>query len=264
MSLAKRVMNLVGMIGRLTGRVERLERAIGAADFRIRAVSSSALVNRAGNAQDAAPGAPQNGSPGYFWAKVGDQTVETGLYSAKLQLPNGFGVWIDDPRYSGNIIVCMPDLKSLETGALVPVRWEGMGQDGRHWWTVLAPSSGGVSMYRVKTVYDDYLKCRSWDGTTEGSTDVYVAKPWELRKSSFHNLTIDGVTYVSTGTQSRTATKAPWIEQQIIFPSYRSPSGDFKGEQIAALSCSTGVKTSGNVPINLLDISTRMWAEALP
>lgn len=43
---------------------------------------------------------------------------------------------------------------------------------------------GGASgPYRVKQVMGDYLVCVSWDGTTEGTDDVYIAKEWKHRNS---------------------------------------------------------------------------------
>ena len=33
----------------------------------------------------------------------------------------------------------------------------------------------------MKAVYSTYLVCRTWDGTADGSVDVYVAKPPHLR-----------------------------------------------------------------------------------
>ena len=38
-----------------------------------------------------------------------------------------------------------------------------------------------ATRYRVKGVYSTYLVCRTWDGTAEGGSDVYVAKPPHLR-----------------------------------------------------------------------------------
>jgi hypothetical protein len=35
--------------------------------------------------------------------------------------------------------------------------------------------------YKVKSEQDDYLTCRTWDGTIEGDTDIAVAKPPSLR-----------------------------------------------------------------------------------
>lgn len=44
-------------------------------------------------------------------------------------------------------------------------------------------ASSGPQAYRFKSMQDDYLVCRTWDGTTEGATDVNVAKPTLLRFS---------------------------------------------------------------------------------
>src|SRR5437879_6354462 len=45
------------------------------------------------------------------------------------------------------------------------------------------PSKGAikVGLYRWKSMTNDYHVCRSFDGTTEGATDVKVAKPDTLR-----------------------------------------------------------------------------------
>jgi len=43
---------------------------------------------------------------------------------------------------------------------------------------------GGMTQrFRVKSCGDDHLVCRTWDGTTEGGTDVKVAKAYKLRHS---------------------------------------------------------------------------------
>jgi hypothetical protein len=52
-------------------------------------------------------------------------------------------------------------------------------------------------MYRLKSVQADYLVCRTWDGTTEGDTDVYIAKEPKLRHS-ITSETIAGTTYYYT------------------------------------------------------------------
>lgn len=44
--------------------------------------------------------------------------------------------------------------------------------------------------YRVKQVLDDYLRCREFDGTTEGSSDILIAKPFNLRKTGWDGVTV--------------------------------------------------------------------------
>lgn len=49
-----------------------------------------------------------------------------------------------------------------------------------------APGGGGsadVTQFKLRFVEDDYLVCREWDGTTLGSDDIYVLKPYKLRCS---------------------------------------------------------------------------------
>lgn len=44
-------------------------------------------------------------------------------------------------------------------------------------------SSVSVTQFKLRFVEDDYLVCREWDGTTLGTEDVYIAKPYKLRCS---------------------------------------------------------------------------------
>jgi hypothetical protein len=81
--------------------------------------------------------------------------------------------------------------------------------------------------YRVKSVQGDYLTCRTWDGTTEGGTDVLVAKPPQLRHS-IESQTIDGasVTYsdfsISGGVCKRIAKAADEDDQnEMVIPVYQ-------------------------------------------
>lgn len=67
-----------------------------------------------------------------------------------------------------------------------------------------AAAGGAVTgPYRLKSVEDDYLVCKLWDGTTEGeaasdaSADVYIAKAHKLRHS-ITTETIEGVVYTYT------------------------------------------------------------------
>lgn len=54
-----------------------------------------------------------------------------------------------------------------------------------------APGDPGVvKQYRVKEVFDDYLRCREFDGTTEDANDVQVAKPFNLRRTGWHGVSV--------------------------------------------------------------------------
>lgn len=48
-----------------------------------------------------------------------------------------------------------------------------------------AAEAGVIKQFRLKEVFGDYLRCREFDGTTEGGTDILVAKPYKLRRTPF-------------------------------------------------------------------------------
>lgn len=56
--------------------------------------------------------------------------------------------------------------------------------------SVAAASDVQIKQFRVKSVQNDYLVCREFDGTTELETDVNVAKPFELRRTGWHGVTV--------------------------------------------------------------------------
>ena len=110
---------------------------------------------------------------------------------------------------------------------------------------------GGSSLsiqgpYHIKAGYTDYLGCVSWNGTTEGTTTVYIAKPWKLRMSLVAESKY-GVHYSYTysagpdiNNPQRTET---WpggnAENELVTPPWVvSPTTpDGTGDQIYAVSC---------------------------
>jgi len=103
---------------------------------------------------------------------------------------------------------------------------------------------------RVQSVHDDYLICRTWNAKTQtvGSSNIVVLKPWELRKSSYHEKSItyadgDQHSYDYTGVQARTVTDVDddSTESQIIIPPYRPAVVDgWKGSIITAEPVASG------------------------
>ena len=123
-----------------------------------------------------------------------------------------------------------------------------------------------VVRFRLKGVYDNYLECRQLNGTTETGPTVKIAKPYNLRKTPFHNKTISGITYNYTGTQARTKTgTSPSVtENQVITPAYHVAVPGYDGDEIYACKPSggTGVKIDDEDVI-WLDINNagRAWAK---
>lgn len=119
-------------------------------------------------------------------------------------------------------------------------------------------SGGGATRYRVKSVEDDYTTCRTWDGSTEGASDVLIAKPPELR----HSLTSQtikndlgnnqSVTYsgfgIVGGKCTRTAAASGYANQgEIVLPQYILAGTTADAEIWADEPVGgTGVTVSGN------------------
>lgn len=130
----------------------------------------------------------------------------------------------------------------------------------------VAAADEGTSVVRLvfKEMQDDYIVCRSWDGTNEGTADIFVAKPPKLRASVTEE-TLDGIdfeySYVTTGTEkyvSRTSTNQSdnTAETQKIVPRF------IPDDEIFAIAASTGIETVDAESVSMLDLNVdaRAWA----
>lgn len=79
-----------------------------------------------------------------------------------------------------------------------------------------------VKQFKIENDSDfaDYLICRTWDGTDRGDTDFAVMKPHGLRRTPYHGLTVNDVTYTYVGNKSRDAEKDGVTVRETIFPDY--------------------------------------------
>lgn len=89
---------------------------------------------------------------------------------------------------------------------------------------------GDIAMFRLKSVPawsalkpSNYVVARTWDGTTEGTTDIYIAKNVETRQPASETIAGELWTYTySTGADSnnqyRTAVHSGVNETQIVTP----------------------------------------------
>jgi hypothetical protein len=120
--------------------------------------------------------------------------------------------------------------------------------------------SGGTNgqWFRVTDFTNsDYLVCRTWDGTTLGSSAVYVAKPQNFRRTVLTEI-IDGVNIVYTWVNSnqRSAYDGTNTETQKPFPRYVSgTTAPYDGIFAMAVE-KTGVAT--------VDAQTTAWLEVSP
>lgn len=126
-----------------------------------------------------------------------------------------------------------------------------------------SPLSSKPRSFIVISESYDYLTCHTWDGTTEGTDDVLVAKPWFLRRAPFEGYERNGCTFAYTGVSSRTVTRTSDLstEDQVILPSYEPKSASWPGDVIWAISATTlAFANPPNDPISLLEVfSARQW-----
>lgn len=115
-----------------------------------------------------------------------------------------------------------------------------------------------VVRMRFKSEDNDYITCRRWDGTTEGTEDVLVAKPWKLRHDADNYGTI---TSLSTTSASEVDVDdgggGEDEETWVVTPSYET-----NDEIYAHAVNGTGVEV-GDDELRFIDlnIDARAWAK---
>jgi hypothetical protein len=137
-----------------------------------------------------------------------------------------------------------------------------------------------LKLYRVKDDLGACLRCRSWDGTNEGSDDTYIAKRPEVRNQLRTGATApwtetkDGVTYTYTFAQVPDTTLTPTFnycvrtvagsdsssETDDITPPYLFNS-EIYAENIPPITFDTAGVNGGTTTCYLMDTSGREWGE---
>lgn len=145
--------------------------------------------------------------------------------------------------------------------------------------SVAEPPAGGdpgatLRQVRIKEHGNDWMRCRSWNGTIEGTTDIYVARDPELRRTRFDGKTIayssDGdvfsATFAYTSPTKRTKTIGGVAEEQVIDPYYVIDSVITEASNSTIINCirssdPTGVNDPDGKPITLVEVTQRAWAK---
>ena len=126
------------------------------------------------------------------------------------------------------------------------------------------------SKWHVKEVFGDYLVCRSWNGTKEGTKDTKIAKPMCLRRSRVTELLPDGTTLTYSAwddnLQSRHADGDDGTsEDQFITPRYLIADEETnKNEFILVTNVDTFAVDDDGKAITLLDMNNGGRAYAAP
>jgi hypothetical protein len=138
---------------------------------------------------------------------------------------------------------------------------------------ILAQQPGGtnfsLSLYRLKSVEDNYLVGRAWDGTTEGDTDVYIAKRPETREVP--SAILYGVTYNYTYlagpdalNYSRVSDNGATTEAQLVTPPWELDGLIFASPVPFSGVLAHAIPTDSQSPLvdlKLMDTSPRCWAK---
>lgn len=136
-----------------------------------------------------------------------------------------------------------------------------------------AIASSRAQMFVTIGVSDkpDYLRCKTWDGTTMGTEVIAVARPPLLQQTRFDGFLIDGYAYSYDGPNFRIKTRESdgKSEQQVIVPAYANETGSDVHQIIYAIRAPTGLVESDDVgPIDDaiiqwvdLNVDGRAWAK---
>lgn len=197
-------------------------------------------------------------------------------FGAVRQVPaDGNPGWVDDPELTTTLSVRIPPNLSLpNVGDFVQGLFTGNYQDTSGS-TITFPryglfgaGGGEVAQYLVKEEFDDYLRCRTWVSSVEGSDDVFIAKPFHNRRSPFDGVTANGRSYVYSAADQRTVTLVPSVapgqEDQSIVPEYQTNGPLTSVIYGVRLKNPTDVlATIGGTPTNLeildLNVDARAW-----
>ena len=153
--------------------------------------------------------------------------------------------------------------------ALQPMASPGaaLTKTSRGWSLTPIAQSSSLSLsgrYRLKSVQGDYITCRSWNGTTEGTQDIYIAKDPQHRNSIVSATKPDGPHTYSYGAgldgnnilRTNTNTTSGQSETEYVTPLWTVNDDIF-----AVAVSSTSVKDPNGNEITLLAISpSRQWA----
>ena len=119
--------------------------------------------------------------------------------------------------------------------------------------------SGSLSAqwFQIKTIADDYLVCNEWDGDEASDEDIYVARPYELRKTPFDGETVNGYAFsYNTLATERTSTGGGDSEDQVIVPEY------FVGQIILAIELDDTLVTVSGSAVTWQEFQpARQWAK---
>ena len=153
------------------------------------------------------------------------------------------------------------DIKTTEFGTIITLP-SGIASGN-------STSSGSASQYKIVSDGGDYWVCKTWDGTTLGSSTVKVAKPYKLRAGTgkITSEVIRGVTYTYTYTPVTVGAVVGYYTRSVSGSDGTSETNYTIPDPIAndiiyALAFSTATpSTLSDVVLIDLNIDSRAWTK---
>jgi hypothetical protein len=168
--------------------------------------------------------------------------------------------WQADPRLPVVNVKLPASVGAPEIGDTVLITFTGVVQN-EPVYGLFGAAGDSVVPCLVQSVGNDYLICKTYVDSTLGDDDLYVAKPFKLRRSPFHGETINSLSYSYLSPIARTVSHAStptWVMTQTVVPAYT-----LNFDIIYAISSSKiGMVTEAGSDIKYLDINAdaRQWA----
>ncbi len=166
---------------------------------------------------------------------------------------------VDIVNESDRFADVVPDSTTLRSGptGAAEILWAEEGT-GTKWAIIrLGAAPQTLIRVRVKEIFNNHLRCRAWDGATEGEDDILVAKPIKLR----HLLTeYPQLTALST-IDVNTVTATGNVEGQNATETWMTTPNYIVDDNLFIAPAKTGLMVS-SVELTFLDTNTdaRRWA----
>lgn len=131
-----------------------------------------------------------------------------------------------------------------------------------------APAGTTITQFRFKQLVTDAFFARTWNGEEEGEESIEIALPYQLRKTPFDGMLIDGIRYAyGTAVSRRTANLGfQRFENQVIIPRYRRDDliyavrGAIGGTSVTRSNPEDPEEPDVTIPWLDLNVDGRAWA----
>lgn len=178
-----------------------------------------------------------------------DDFVDDPVFREKLNTIAGYA--------SEGIVVQKPLVLEYQPGQGFLIRLEDVDEEEAE-----AEVGDASELYKIQSIENDYLVCKTWDGTTLGTDAVKIAKPWLLQHQIGRYAT--AITLASVDSQTVNVGFADDVEATWkVAPAY---AVDDLIQAVARLTGVTETIEDEAIPLLMMDINhdARAWCEIQP